>query len=225
MNTFAFIKNQRPAANVLFVVAVAQLFLGTLYGWFYWNNLEYTYWQGWVFIFSSPVYLALGLLVRWLKHYSLLIGFVLYLYLTFTVHAEPYAELGVWQNGLILKLPVLTFLLWGLLMQNNWEQPGEKWKALLTAIFMIIFGFGMQYAIHEIINLNYWIGSVQDSLKGIARGLPKETRITGLLDIFCKANLNALRRSAIAGCIFGFSSFGLLFLLIKTVIRATGHKN
>jgi hypothetical protein len=220
MNISSALRNdQKNMANVLFFVAMLQLLLGALYGWFYWNSFECSYWQGWVFVFSAPIYLILGITVRWIKYYSLLIGFVLYLYLTFTVHPLPYARSFAWQDGLVLKLPILTFLLWGLLVGDDWKQPTKKWKALLTAILMIACGFGVHYAIHEIVELNDWINDVQDSLKGSASNLPKETKMTQIVDNFCEANSKCMRMSIVDGCILGASGLSLGSMLLMLIIR------
>jgi hypothetical protein len=60
-NPFTFEKDSMPTANLLFIVATFQFLLGGLYGWFYWNSLEYGYWQGWLYMFSGPIYLTLGI--------------------------------------------------------------------------------------------------------------------------------------------------------------------
>lgn len=215
----SFIRWQIPTANILYIVAVLQLFLGAIYGWFYWASLEHSYWQGWAFVFSAPVFLALGFFVRWAKYYALLIGFLFYLYLAFTVHALPYAASGFWQDGLALKLPVLTLLLWGLLAEDDWKQPKRKWHALLTAILIVICGFGVQYAIRAIIGVNDWIADAQDSLRGAASNLPKETRMNQIVNIFCEANSKFTKLSIINGCILGVSSFGLFLVLVKAITQ------
>ena len=216
-------------ANVLFFVAILQVLLGGLYGWFYWNTLESNNWQAWAFIFSSIIYFTLGFLVRWLNIYSLAIGFAFYLYLTFTIHALPYAGTSVWQDGLVLKLPILTFLLWGLLVGDCWEQPERKWKILFIAIITIVCGFGVQYAIHEIIRLNEWTSDMQGSLRGAASNLPEQTRMVEIVNVFCEAVSKALRKSTIAGCILGISGFGLCLVLLKLIKNKAevdrGHGN
>ena len=220
---FTFAKDQKPMVNVLFIVATFQLLLGGLYGWFYWNSLEYSYWQGWLFVFSAPIYLTLGLAVRWIRYYSLLIGFVLYLYLTFMVHPLPYAPSGVWQDGLVLKLPILTFLLWGLLAGNDWKQLGKRWGTLLMAILIVLCGFGVQFAIRSIIELGDLASNLQRSVIGVSQ-LSKENRMNEIVDVFYKANSNILRKSTIAGFILGICGFGLCLMLIKLIIRSIKRK-
>jgi hypothetical protein len=223
--SFAFAKDQKTTANVLFLVAVLQLLLGGIYGWFYWGSLEHSYWQGWVFVFSAPIYLTLGLAVRWIKHYSLLVGFALYVYLAFTVHPVPYASSGTWQDGLFLKLPILTFLLWGLLASVDQRQSKRQWETVLIAILVVLCGYGVQFAIYGMIGLNDWVGSVEASLRGTASSLAKGTRMAEIVDIFCEANSKFIRMSIVDGCILGVCGLGLCLMLIKLMSRVMRRKS
>jgi hypothetical protein len=223
--SFAFAKDQKTAVHVLFLVAALQFLLGGVYGWFYWASLDHRYWQGWIFVFSAPIYLILGLVVRWIAYYSLLVGFALYAYLAFTVHPVPYASSGVWQDGLLLKLPVLTFLLWGLLASVDQSQSKKQWKTILTAILLVLCGYGVQFAIQGLIGLNDWISDVEGSLRGAASTLSKQTRMAEIVDIFCRANSKFTRMSAVDGCILGVSGFGLCLTLIKLMSRLIRGKS
>jgi hypothetical protein len=223
--SITFAKDQKTTANVLFLVAVLQLLLGGIYGWFYWGSLKPGYWQGWVFVFSAPIYLTLGLVVRWIKHYSLLIGFGLYVYLAFTVHPVPYALSGAWQDGLSLKLPVLTFLLWGWLAGVDQRQSKRQWETVLIAILIVLCGYGVQFAIYAIIGLHDWVSSVEASLRGTASSLAKGTRMAEIVDIFCKANSKFIRMAIVDGCILGVCGLALSLMLIKLMSRVIKHKS
>lgn len=207
-----------PTAEALFIVAIVQLFCGALYGWFYWNSLDYTNWQGWLFVFSGLVFLALGVLVRWIKIYSMLIGFGFYLYLVLTVHAPKNTIFEAWQDGLILKLPILAFLLWGSVAGGDWKHFHKKKDLLLIVVLLFICGCGIQHEIVKINELNGGINEMQDSLKGAANILPKESRMTQIVSVICEANSELHKRSLIAGCVLGISSLGLFVVLAKLLI-------
>lgn len=221
--SLAFSKDRKSIAKVLLIVAAFQLLLGGLYGCFYWQSLGPTYWEGWVFVFSAPIYLILWVAVRWIGYFSLLIGFALYLYLTFTVHSIPYARSGFWQDGHILQLPILIFLLWALLAGTKWRQPAEEWRTLLTAILLVLCGYVIQSSIHSIIDLHALTENLQKSLIG-ASEMPKNNRMTQIADIFCKANSSILRKLTIASFALGVSGLGLVLVLTKSVVRAIKDK-
>jgi len=105
------------------------------------------------------------------------------------------------------------------------SQSIKQWKTILTAILLVLCGYGVQFAIQGLIGLNDWISDVEGSLRGAASTLPKETRMAEIVDIFCRANSKFTRMSTVDGCILGVSGFGLCLTLIKLMSRLIKGEN
>jgi hypothetical protein len=222
MNAGDFIKGRKPTAHILFIVAGLQFALGVLYGWFYWPGLLSSRGAGWIFVFSGPIYLVLALSAKLIRCFALIIGFAFYLYLTACVHPVP-SESGVWQDGLILKLPILAFLLWGLLVTAN-PEPDKRRKSLLIAVLIILCGVGIEISVYQLISLNETLTGLQNGLLYSASHWQPGKRMSDFVNFFSKINSENMRKATELGSILGICALGLCLLFALLLIETIAHR-
>jgi hypothetical protein len=92
--------DKNVTASALFGVAAIQIFIAGIY-WFI-SGAQFD-WIGWLITFSGAIYIALGIVARWIRLPAAIIGSVLY--------AAYLAFQAMWSMDFIFKIPVVILLL------------------------------------------------------------------------------------------------------------------